>query len=303
MLDYRLEVFRAVAEQLNFTRAAETLHISQPAVTQHIKHLEEHYRVALFRRGAGGIALTPAGQLLYEASGRAAELSRQTAAQLRRGLAVVSGPLRLGASTTVAQYFLPPILGRFQKEHPQVAVTLRIGNTRDVADALRAGRLDLGLVEGPGERGGLRAEAFYDDEIVCVAAPGHPLAQRRTVTPAALREASFVLREPGSGTRDVVERALRKAGVAPAKLAVILETDSSETIKGLVATGVAVAFLSRLAIRAELQLRQLVVVPVAGLTIPRQFHFIHAQGPRPAGPAGRFCDAVRGYVADSARDR
>lgn len=292
MLDYRCKVFQAVAAQLNFTRAAEALHISQPAVTQHIKALEEHYGAALFRRGTGGITLTPAGQTLLAAVGRAATLERETERVLRNGQPELSGPLRLGASTTVAQYFLPQALGDFLSRHPAVELTLRIGNTREVTDGLRAGRLDLGLIEGPAHRRDLQTVAFFDDEIVCVAGPQHPLAKAARVNPAALASAGLVLREPGSGTRDVVERALRQAGLRPQSLRVILETEASETIKGVVATGAGVAFLSRLAVEAELARKTLVAVAIEGLTIRRPFFFVLPQGPRPTGPAGAFMSAV-----------
>lgn len=301
MLDYRLKVFQAVAEKLNFTRAAEHLHISQPAVTQHIKLLEDHYQTSLFHRAAGGVVLTPAGQLLLEASGRAAELERLTEKRIRNGQAVLSGALRLGSSTTVAQYFLPSLLGQFLAKHSLVELSLRIGNTREVADGVRADRFDLGLVEGPGERRALHAEDFFDDEIVCVATPDHPLVRRIPIKPADLMSARFVLREPGSGTRDVVERALKKLGVSLRSLPTILETDSSETLKGMVAGGTCVAFLSRLSIAAELAAGRLGIVNVAGLKIRREFFFLHAQGPRPAGATGAFMDFVRAGAASANR--
>lgn len=302
MLDYRLHVFRAVAEKLNFTRASEALHISQPAVTQHIKVLEAHYGTPLFRRAAGGITLTPAGRVLLTAVERAGELARETEAALRDGQVRLSGPLRIGASTTIAQYFLPRLLGRFRQEHRSVELTLRIGNTREVAEGVRAARLDLGLVEGPSERRDLRAVPFFEDEIVCVTAPGHPLTRRAHVRPGDLAEVPFVLREPGSGTRDVVERALKQAGLRPAALNILLETESSETIKGLVAAGDAAAFLSRLAIGGEVALEKLVIVPVSGLRVRRKFFFLFPQGPLPSGPAGAFMDFISATAKPRSRD-
>ena len=292
MLDYRLRVFSAVAESLNLTRASQVLHISQPAVTQHIKLLEEHYGTALFVRSASGVTLTPAGRILQAAATKAYGLERQTEAQVRSGQAVLKGPLRLGSSTTVAQYFLPALIGVFQGRNPGVELTLRIGNTREVADGLRAGRLDLGVVEGPGEKRELHAVPFFRDEIVCVASPLHPLASAAPAWASRLSGAAMVMREQGSGTRFVVEQALKKAGVPLRSLRVVLETDSSEAIKGLVASGCSLAFLSRLAIKAELELGVLVEVPIAGLHIFRDFSFLYPQGPRPDGVPGAFMDAV-----------
>lgn len=297
MLDYRLKVFRAVAENLNFTRAAEQLHISQPAVTQHVKLLEEHYGTPLFRRSAGGIALTPAGAVVLAAASQTAALERQVETRLRSGQTELSGALRLGASTTIAQYFVPAVIARFQTSHPRVELTLRIGNTREVVDGLAAGRLDLGLIEGPASQRDVQTEAFYTDEIVAIAAPRHPLAAQSTVRPADLARTTFILREPGSGTRAVVERELRRVKVNPKRLNVRLETDSSEVIKRLVSASDAVAFMSKLAIVAELRAGDLRVLPVTGLRILREFHFVYPQGPRSTGIPGAFMATLQKAAA------
>ncbi|PTY06991.1 LysR family transcriptional regulator [Opitutaceae bacterium EW11] len=293
MLDYRAKVFRAVAEKLNFTRASEQLHISQPAVTQHIKALEEHYGTALFHRSPGGIRLTAAGQSLLKAVIRGCELEHETELALRSRQTLLAGPLRIGSSTTVAQYFLPAPLGRFQQEHPKVDVSLQIGNTQEIADSVRNARLDVGLVEGPGERRDLHAEDFFQDEIVCVAAPSSAYAKKQRLAVEDLAAAPLVMREPGSGTRDVTERALRKEGLRATALRVVLETESTETIKGLVASGVGLGFISRLAVANEVTLGKLAVVPIARFRIPRDFTFLYPQGPRPSGAVGAFMDSIR----------
>ncbi len=288
MHDYRLHVFRTVAEQLNFTRAATLLHISQPAVTQHVKQLEEHYGQPLFVRARGGISLTPAGAAFLEHVIRVEALHQDIGEKIRAGHLGVAGPLRLGASTTVAQYLLPRWLGEFQQRNPAVQLSLRMGNTEEVATALLAHRVDLGLIEGPSGRRELKAERFAEDEIIPVVAPGHPLAGAARVTVADLAQTPCVLREPGSGTRQVVMAGLKAAGINPRKLRVLLESDSSETIKGMVEAGVGVAYLSRLALRHELARATLVELKVTGLHIIRPLYVIYPQGPRPGGPAGVF---------------
>jgi LysR family transcriptional regulator, transcriptional activator of the cysJI operon len=293
MLDYRLHVFRVVAEQLNFTRAAGRLHISQPAVTRHIRQLEEHYGQPLFVRAPGGITLTPAGHALLEHAVNVEALNDGVERRIRAGAEIVAGPLRLGASTTIAQYLLPRWLGRFRQQHPQVDLSLRMGNTEEVAGALLAGRIDLGLIEGPSGHRDLATECFADDEIVPVVAPDHVLAGKARVTAADLGATPCVMREQGSGTRRVVEGALKKAGINPRKLAIILESDASETIKGIVETGAGVAYLSRLALRHELARGCLVALRVAGLRIVRPLHVLRAQGPRATGAAGVFVDFLK----------
>lgn len=293
MSDYRLHVFRIAAEQLNFTQAARALHISQPAVTQHIKQLEAQYGQALFLRGPAGLALTPAGRVVYDHVVETESMHAAMAKRLQAGLPVVSGPLKLAASTTIAQYLLPRWLGRFQQTHPQVELDLRMGNTEEVIAALLARRVDLGLIEGLNNRRELKAERFFEDEIVIVAAPGHPLARQRGLSVADLAAAPCVLREPGSGTRDVAERALRRLKVDPRRLKVVLESSSSETIKGVVETGAGVGYLSRLALRHELARGTLVVLAVPGLKIKRWLQVLAPQGPAPTGVAGAFADFLK----------
>lgn len=300
MLDYRLKVFQAVAEKGNVTRAAESLHISQPAVTQHIKLLEEHYGTALFHRSPQGVSLTPAGEIVLAAVAATAALERTTEAQVRVGRGVLMGPLRVAASTTVAQYFLPAAITRFQTAHPKVELSLHMANTREVVDGVRAGRFELGVIEGPVDRSDVRVEAFFSDEIVCVASPRAELARLPSVRPVDLVKATFVLRELGSGTREIVTQALRRVKVPLQRLRVQLETESSETIKRLVASSESVAFISRLAIVHELHSKELQIIPVHGLKIRRDFSFVFPQGPRPGGTTGAFLTVAKDHALSTA---
>jgi len=292
MPDYRLHVFKIAAEKLNFTGASRELHISQPAVTQHIKQLEDHYGQALFVRGAAGLSLTASGQVLYEHALRAEAVEAELETRLRADDRVLRGTLKLAASTTIAQYLLPRWLGDFAQKHPQVRLDLRMGNTEEVGAALSAGRVELGLIEGFYAPRELKSQKFFEDEIVVVAAPSHPLAKKKRLSLADLAAAPWVLREPGSGTREVVERALKRVRINPKKLHVVLESWSSETIKGLVETGVGLGFLSRLALRHELAAEALVVLPVEGLQLRRWLQVLRPQGPPLNGLAGHFADFV-----------
>ncbi len=297
MIDYRLHVFRTVAEKLHFTRAAAALHISQPAVTQHVKALEEHYGVALFHRGGGRIALTEAGQVLLEHAEEVLALDREVEARIRSGQKLLSGPLRLGASSTIGQYLLPRCMAAFRAAHPQVELSLRIGNTEEITGALLARRIDLALVEGLGSRRELASEVLMEDEIICLAAPDHPLVGKRKLTAADLVGVDFILREVGSGTRAVVAEALKSAGLEPEKMTVVIECSSSESIKGFIAGGLGIGFMPRLAASHELALGTLVELRVAGLRITRPFRFLYPQGPRPVGLPGAFLDFTENAVA------
>jgi LysR family transcriptional regulator, transcriptional activator of the cysJI operon len=248
-----LRVFRAVAEEMSFRRAAEVLHLSQPAVSQHIRLLEEEAEARLFDRARGDghgsqISLTEAGRVLLGYATTAAE----TMVEARRALAALNdeavGELRLGASTTVAQYVLPRILGAFLKQYEQVKVSLVSGNTEHIVEAVAERRVVLGIIEGPAMRRDVKTERMVRDEMVLIVGPKHPWARgREAVAVEELAKVPMLLRERGSGSRRVVERALKKAGMPLRSLQVTMELDSTEAILSGVEAGLGVGFVSRLA--------------------------------------------------------
>jgi len=288
--NYRVQVFRAVAELLSFRRAAERLHISQPSVSQHVQLLEEELGLRLLERGASGIRVTPAGEVLLRFAGQSSRLSQQAMAQLAALEGAAGGALKLGASTTIAQYVLPRILSPFLKQNPRVELSVKSGNTAEVAGLVADGEADLGMIEGPAARRELTVEHFLDDRIELIVPRNHAWAQSASqpVALAALANAPMLSREEGSGTRRVIEDALNEAGLRPGQLRISMELDSTEAIVSGVEAGLGIGFVSELAIRKELRLRTLARVPVAGLAIRRSFSLI-----RPAGPVAE--GAVRAF--------
>jgi LysR family transcriptional regulator, transcriptional activator of the cysJI operon len=292
--NFRLKVFRTVAEAMSFRKAAEVLHLSQPAVSQQIRALEEEVRVRLFDRAGGDghgsqIALTEAGRVLLDYANRAAAMM----AEAERALAAlnhnVTGELRLGASTTVAQYLLPRILGAFLKQYPNVRMTMVSGNTEEIVEAVAEERVALGIIEGPPMRRDVKTEPMAPDELVLIVSPGHPWAQRKgTIAVEELTTVPLLLRERGSGTRRVVERALKDAGVPLKSLKVAMELDSTEAIISGVEAELGVGFVSRWAIFKVLRLGTVKVVKVAGLRIAREFSFVRVAGTEAAGAAAAF---------------
>src|SRR5690348_14716585 len=235
MENFRLKVFRTVAAEMSFRKAAEALHLSQPAVSQQIRSLEEETGVRLFDRGSGDghgsqIALTEAGRVLLGYAESAAE----TMAEAQRALAAlnedVSGELRLGASTTVAQYVLPRILGSFLRQYPHVHLSVMSGNTERIAEAVAEREVALGIIEGPPMRRDVKTEPMVQDEMVLIAAPGHAWARAGSIAATELTKAPLLMRERGSGSRRVVERALKNAGIPLRSLRVTMELDSTEAI-------------------------------------------------------------------------
>jgi DNA-binding transcriptional LysR family regulator len=294
----RLKTFRVVAEQLSFTRAADLLFLTQPAVTLQIKGLEEDLGVRLFDRTGQHIALTRAGERLRDYAVRLSDLAIEAEQALSALRGELSGRLALGASSTIAQYLLPRLAGEFLSTNPAVELSISMANTAGVVSALHENRIALGLIEGHAGRGDLKTERFLEDEIVMVAPPAHEWVDAGLpVAPQALEGVPLIMREHGSGTRQIVEEALEKAGVSRKKLRVAMELDSTEAIKSAVAAGLGVGFVSRWALAGcQMSLRP---VRIRGLRIKRHFQFIYPQGPEPAGGAGAFLRFAREKFAQS----
>lgn len=279
--NFRLVVFRAVAERGSFRKAAEELYLTQPAVSLQIKALEEELGVQLFDRTGAKIALTPAGQVLQ----RYAIESRDLFANAEHEIAAVSGEeagtLALGASTTIAQYVLPSLLGAFRQHYPRVAVTLVSGNTEAIVQALEAQTIALGLIEGPARHRDVHTEPFLVDELVLIASSAHEWAERGAIGAEELAEAPLLMREPGSGTRRVVETALARAGIKRSSLSIAMELDSTESIKSAVEAGLGMGFISDWALARDSRLgANLRIVAIEGLRIERNFSIASLAHPR-----------------------
>jgi DNA-binding transcriptional LysR family regulator len=287
MENFRLRVFRTVAEEASFRRAAERLNLSQPAVSQQIQALEEELGITLFDRGHGRVRLTDAGTVLLPHARKGARLAEEARAALESTRGETAGTLRIGASMTITQYILPRVLGAFLHQHPRIAVSLLSGNTEQIAAALARKKIDLGLIEGPVSSRDVLRQRFFEDRIVLIVGR-YPWPARGPVPVSALAQAPLLLRERGSGSRHVVELALRRAGVRLRDLRVAMTLDSIVAIVSAVEAGLGAGFVSEWAIRKEVRLGTVRVVDVEGLEIRRDMHLIRAFGPLPEGPAGVF---------------
>jgi DNA-binding transcriptional LysR family regulator len=291
--NFRLTVFRAVAAQRSFRRAAEQLYLSQPAITHQIKALEELAGLPLFDRSGREITLTAAGAVLLKYAEQSRGVLEQAAVELASLRGQVSGTLRIAASTTIAQYILPPLLGSFLRLHPAVHVELESSNTESVADAISNGRASLGLVEGPPHAGQLRSEIWLEDELVLLVPPSHEWAGQRSTTIQQIAAVPLLMRERGSGTREVIETTLESAGLPARDLHIAIELNSTEAILGCIESGVGVGFVSRSSVQRQLAMGTLAIVPVTGLTIPRNLLLLTPAGPEPTGAAAAMMDLLR----------
>jgi DNA-binding transcriptional LysR family regulator len=273
----RLETFRIVAQTGQVSAAARLLNLSQPAVTAQIRLLEAEAGHPLFIRHLTGMRLTDHGGVLLDYARRVHTLLEEAGERLQ-GERSMAGELLLGASTTSAAYILPGILRDFLLSHRPSAFTLEVGNTEEVLGWIREGRVPLALVEGLTRAPGVSLEPYLQDELVAVRPAGaHPaLAQVRRA--ADLSAVPIIHREPGSGTRAVLERAFRKARLSPRPKPADLVVGDTETIKSCVLAGLGVGFLSRWSIQRELRAGSLEVIALPDLRIVRSFSWAHAGG-------------------------
>lgn len=274
MADRRLHVFYSVARLLSFTKAAEALHMTQPAVTFQVRQLEEHFNTRLFDRTHNKISLTEAGKRVYEHAEKIFEIYSELENSVRELTGEISGVLILGASTTVAEYMLPALLGDFKAKFKDVNIRLKVSNTDGIVSMVENNVIDLGVVEAPVNNKNLAVEVCRTDRLVAIAPPGHELAGHDKVHVEEILEYPFICREEGSGTRDVIVDYIKHAGVEPAKLNIIMELGSLEAIKGAVEAGIGVGIVSRATLTKEIKLKSLEVIELDP-PLERPFSFVH----------------------------
>lgn len=294
MENFRLTVFRTVAEQLSFRKAAEMLLLTQPAVTFQIKALEEGLGVRLFDRAGGKVVLTKQGTVLLRHARKIARIISEAERQLSAQKAHLSGTFALGVSTTIAQYVLPKLLAIFLSEHSRLRLSVHSGNTQTIVRRLLDHKVSIGLIAGPARQREVRTEAFMEDELALIAPPDFEL---KHLSRHQLAASTLLLREQGSGSRHVVETALKRVRLRVKSFKNVIELDSTEAIKSAVEAGLGVGFVSRYAIEKEIELRAVKVVGVQGLRVSRPYFVVSIMGPQPSGAAGAF----RSFVLDRAR--
>ncbi len=237
--------------------------MTQPAVTFQVKQLEEHFNARLFERMHGRIELTAAGRLVLDYAGRILALNNELETRVTELTGAVGGSLLLGASTTIAEFILPQVLGEFKARHTQVQASMTVANSEAIETRVADHTLDLGLIESPSHVPGVQIEVCCDDELVMICAPSHRFGAFDSVSAAQVAAEPYVSRESGSGTREFADNYFRQCGVAPEDINVVMELGGPESIKGVVETGIAVSIVSRATVVKELKLGTLVAVPLA----------------------------------------
>jgi len=286
----QLRIFVAVAKHLSFARAAEEMHLSQPAVSMQIKELESVMELPLFERAGRSIRLTMPGEYLLVYARRILGALKEAGDAMAKLRKVQGGRITIGMVSTV-EYFLPRLLARFRSQHPGVEMRLAVGNREQLSKLLHDNEVDLAVMGRPPRELDTRAEPFAAHPLGIIASPEHPLARRREIAPKALDAEPFIVREPGSGTRAAMEQFFRDQRIVAAP---IMEMTSNETIKQAVIANMGLAFVSLHTVALELSVGQLVLLDVAGLPLMRRWYIVNVQR-KPLTPAA---ESFRYFVLD-----
>jgi DNA-binding transcriptional LysR family regulator len=286
----QLSVFAAVAKHLSFARAAEELHLTQPAISMQIKELEAAVELPLFERAGRSVRLTMPGEYFLVYARRVLGTLKEAGDAMAKLRRVQGGRITIGMVST-AKYFLPRMLARFRAQHPAVEMRLESGNREQLSKLLHDNEVDLAVMGRPPRELDTRAEPFAAHPLAVIASPEHPFARRRQIPAKALSAEEFIVREPGSGTRAAMEHYFRDQKIAPAQT---MEMSSNETIKQAVIAGMGLAFISMHTVALEVSAGQLAVLDVAGLPLVRRWYIVNIRA-KPLSPAA---EAFRYFVLD-----
>ncbi|WP_138493121.1 selenium metabolism-associated LysR family transcriptional regulator [Paenibacillus pinistramenti] len=272
---HQLHIFYTVANLGSFSAAAQSLHMTQPAVTMQMQSLEEYFGCKLFIRSTKRIELTEAGHVLLPFAVRSLELMRETEEAMSRFTHQLEGRLQLGASLTIGEYVLPRLLGPFGHQYPHIEIKLKVMNTSQIVEYILQHQLNFGLVEAPVDHPDIQMEPVMEDELKLVVPAAHELAQADSVDLENVIKHPFVLREKGSGTRQVMEDEMQRRGVKPGDLNVVMELGSTGAVKSAVEAGFGITMLSPSSVKHEVALGLLRIVKIRDASFKRRFFSIH----------------------------
>ena len=295
MLDiHQLAIFTKVAELKSFSRAAQEMYLTQPTISQHMTSLESYLGTKLFDRLGKEIALTKAGEVLYRYAKQIIALRGEAQQALEHFLGKKSGHLVLGASTIPGEYILPPLLGTFKKQYPEIRITLKIGDTEEIVDALLNHKIELGIIGAKISHARLKYTPFVEDELIIAVPKGHRWWKKTSVGVQDLNEEPFIMREAGSGTRISMEKRLHELGIATDSLNIIAEVGSTTAVKQAMKASLGISLISARAVEEEIKLKLLKKIPLKKVKFTRTF-FIIQDKRRTASP---LCKALVQFLSE-----
>lgn len=298
MDDHKLRVFCTVAEMKSFSKASETIRLTQPAVSLQIQALEEIYGTKLFNRSGCIITLTKAGELLYKYAKEISALYMAVEKEIGAFSGLVKGVITVGASSTIGNYVLPSVISEFRKKFPKVKVQLLIGNTKNVVDFLNVGSIDIALVEGEVNKQKLVVEKLIPDEMVIIMSPLHQWAKKSSISILEITKEPFILREEGSGTRQVIEKYLAKHGISLQNIKRAFVMGSTESIKGAVEEGLGVSIISRWATKKESRYGTLKTATFKEEKFARDFSLLYRKSKDSSHTLEKFLGFLKKYPYD-----
>lgn len=290
---HQLHIFYLVAEQGSFSAAAQALHMTQPAVTMQIQSLEDYFGSKLLIRSTKKLELTEAGRALLPYAKDAIGLMRSTEEAMAAFATKLQGRLQLGASLTIGEYVLPRLLGPFGKQYPDISIALKVMNTAQIMDEIAGHQLNFGLVEAPVHHPDMISEPVMADELKLIVPSGHPLTARERITLDEVVTYPFVLREKGSGTRQVMETELIRLGFLPDRLDATMELGSTGAVKSAVEAGLGITIISPSSVKHERELGLVEVLDIEDARFKRQFYSVHLKSMLLPGSAVTFLNYLR----------
>lgn len=275
---FSLRTFYILANERSFSKAAKILCLSQPAVSHQIHSLEEYLETRLFNRIKGEINLTSSGVILFKYAEKILALYQEAEKEIANLTDLKRGQLVIGASTTIGQYFLPPLLGEFKDLHPKIEIFLTNANTEVICSQLLNNLIDLGIVEAPVKHKDILSEKFIEDELIVITSSKHRWQEGEEIDQEEFKKEPIILREPGSGTRKVIENRLNKARIKLTDLNIKMELGNSESIKAAVEAGLGISIVSQWTVLKEKKLGSLKILRLNGISFKRDFTIILTQG-------------------------
>lgn len=296
--DHKLKVFCTVAETKSFSKTSEIIHLTQPAVSLQVQTLEEIYETKLFDRTSNLITLTEAGEILYKYAKDILSLYAEAAKEIGKITGLLKGSIKIGASTTIGNYLLPNIISDFKKIRVKVNINVLIGNTRRIVDLLNSGIIDIGLVEGETSKQKMKIEPFVEDELVFIVPPAHPWTKKKIISILDVTKEPFILREEGSGTRQMIEKYLESHGINIENMKIALILGSTESIKEAVEQGIGISIVSKWAARKEIKYGSLKYVIPKEERILRNFSIVLPKNTVLSHASDEFLNYMRRYPYD-----
>jgi DNA-binding transcriptional LysR family regulator len=295
----QLETLLFLVTEGSFSRAAKRMHLSQPSLTKHIANMETILGMKVVRREKNGVVLTPEGKIVFDLAGRILKMRDEAGEKIAGMQETEAGDIAIAASTIPATYILPHVLGRFRMAHPGIRVTVQSADSEEVLNMIINGEKELGIMGKRPSRGKLETEPLWQDRLVLTVPAGHRWASKPSVSLPEVMEEPFIVREKGSGTREILERHLKEqANTDLVKFRIVAEFGSSEAIKEAILAGLGVSILSIRAIIRELKLQLLREVPVDNWRIERSFYLILRRPFNILRHHQLFLDFIRQYRID-----